>query len=72
MKWTDDKVEELKQLWPTDLSTPQIARRLGGGCTKNAVIGKAHRLLLPNRDRAACHRAAIDLRLKKRSLQRSV
>ena len=47
MKWTEKVVEQLKQLWADGLSTAEIGRHLG--ITKNAVIGKAHRLKLPSR-----------------------
>ena len=43
MAWTDDRVELLKKLWAEGLSASQIANRLGG-VTRNAVIGKVHRL----------------------------
>ena len=43
MAWTDERVELLKKLWAEGLSASQIAARLGG-VTRNAVIGKAHRL----------------------------
>ena len=48
MSWTDDRVEELKKLWAEGLSASQIARQLGG-VTRNAVIGKVHRLGLSGR-----------------------
>jgi GcrA cell cycle regulator len=51
--WTDDRVETLARLWKDGLSASQIARNLGG-VTRNAVIGKVHRLGLPGR--AAPHR----------------
>lgn len=43
MRWTDERVDRLKQLWKEGLSCSQIARQLGG-VTRNAVIGKVHRL----------------------------
>ena len=43
MAWTDERVELLKTLWAEGLSASQIANRLGG-VTRNAVIGKVHRL----------------------------
>ena len=49
MSWTDDRVELLKKLWTEGLSASQIAGRLGAGVTRNAVIGKVHRLGLSNR-----------------------
>jgi GcrA cell cycle regulator len=48
MGWTDDRVEQLKSLWTEGLSASQIARVLGG-VTRNAVIGKVHRLGLAGR-----------------------
>jgi GcrA cell cycle regulator len=43
MSWTDERVETLKKLWTDGLSASQIAAELGG-ITRNAVIGKVHRL----------------------------
>ena len=43
MTWTEERVEQLKALWTEGLSASQIARVLGG-VTRNAVIGKVHRL----------------------------
>ena len=48
MSWTDERVEKLKQLWADGLSASQIAAQLGG-ISRNAVIGKVHRLNLPGR-----------------------
>ncbi|MFQ5625972.1 MAG: GcrA family cell cycle regulator [Methyloligellaceae bacterium] len=48
MAWTDDRVELLTKLWAEGLSASQIANRLGG-VTRNAVIGKVHRLGLSGR-----------------------
>jgi GcrA cell cycle regulator len=48
MGWTEDRVEMLKKLWADGLSASQIASRLGG-VTRNAVIGKVHRLGLAGR-----------------------
>lgn len=48
MAWTDDRVDLLKKLWAEGLSASQIAGRLGG-VTRNAVIGKVHRLGLSGR-----------------------
>ena len=47
--WTDERVELLKTLWKKGLSASQIAEELGGDVTRNAVIGKAHRLDLSSR-----------------------
>jgi len=46
--WTDNRVELLKKLWADGLSASQIAGELGG-ITRNAVIGKVHRLGLSGR-----------------------
>ncbi|MBV1838851.1 GcrA family cell cycle regulator [Acetobacter estunensis] len=47
MEWTDETIGRLKALWQEGLSTAEIGRQLG--ITKNAVVGKAHRLGLPPR-----------------------
>ena len=51
MSWTDERVELLKKLWSDGLSASQIATELGG-ITRNAVIGKVHRLGLSGRAKA--------------------
>ncbi|MEL6806565.1 MAG: GcrA family cell cycle regulator [Pseudomonadota bacterium] len=48
MSWTDERVEVLKKMWGEGQSASQIAKELGG-VTRNAVIGKVHRLGLSNR-----------------------
>lgn len=48
MAWTEDRVETLSKLWADGLSASQIAKELGG-VTRNAVIGKVHRLGLSGR-----------------------
>lgn len=48
MTWTDERIDQLKTLWTHGLSATQIAARLGG-VTRNAVIGKIHRLGLAGR-----------------------
>ena len=48
MSWTDERVELLKKMWAEGQSASQIAKELGG-VTRNAVIGKVHRLGLSNR-----------------------
>ncbi len=47
MEWTDETIARLKALWQEGLSTAEIGRQIG--ITKNAVVGKAHRLGLPPR-----------------------
>jgi len=48
MSWTDERVTVLKSMWGEGKSASQIAKELGG-VTRNAVIGKVHRLGLSNR-----------------------
>ena len=48
MSWTPEKVEKLRRLWKKGHSGSEIARMLGD-TTRNAVIGKAHRLKLESR-----------------------
>ena len=52
MSWTDDRVATLTKLWADGLSASQIAAELGG-VTRNAVIGKVHRLGLSGRAKPA-------------------
>ncbi len=47
--WTEERVERLRRLWAEGLSASEIARELGEGISRNAVIGKVHRLGLPGR-----------------------
>lgn len=53
MSWTDERVELLKKLWMDGHSASQIAGQLGEGVTRNAVIGKVHRLKLSTRAKPA-------------------
>ncbi|MBV8094030.1 MAG: GcrA cell cycle regulator [Acetobacteraceae bacterium] len=46
--WTSTAIQQLRSLWAEGLSAAEIARRLGA--SKNAVLGKVHRLHLPKRD----------------------
>ncbi len=48
MAWTDERIDQLKSLWEKGLTASQIAEELGG-VSRNAVIGKAHRLGLKSR-----------------------
>ena len=48
MSWTEDRVAQLRQLWGSGKSASEIAEILGG-MSRNAVIGKAHRLGLSGR-----------------------
>src|SRR5262245_51676016 len=52
MSWTDERTEILKQRWDQGRTLSQIADELGG-ISRNAVIGKVHRLDLPKRGQAA-------------------
>ena len=52
MSWTDERVETLKRMWGEGQSASTIAKELGG-VTRNAVIGKVHRLGLSNRNGGA-------------------
>jgi GcrA cell cycle regulator len=47
MEWSEELIARLRGLWDEGLSTAEIGRRLG--MSKNAIIGKAHRLSLPGR-----------------------
>ncbi|GEO79939.1 GcrA family cell cycle regulator [Pararhodospirillum oryzae] len=47
MVWNDDNIEQLKRLWAEGLTTGEIGKELG--VSKNAVVGKAHRLGLKSR-----------------------
>ncbi|MCO5063434.1 MAG: GcrA family cell cycle regulator [Rhizobiaceae bacterium] len=51
MEWTDERVELLRKYWSEGLSASRIAAQLGG-VSRNAVIGKVHRLKLSSRGRA--------------------
>jgi len=57
MSWTDERVELLKKMWGEGQSASQIAKELGG-VTRNAVIGKVHRLGLSNRTAGAAAKPA--------------
>ena len=47
MTWTSQRIAELERLWATGASTAEIGRQID--VTKNAVVGKVHRLGLPGR-----------------------
>jgi len=57
MSWTEERVETLKTMWAEGKSASQIAKELGG-VTRNAVIGKVHRLGLSNRAGSGAKAAA--------------
>ena len=56
MAWTEAQIADMKRLWTAGQSTSQIGTVLG--VSKNAVIGKAHRLKLPARPSPICHSSA--------------
>ena len=68
MSWTDQKVEKLKELWGKGNTASQIAEILGG-VSRNAVIGKAHRLNLSAKikTRPATSNASFDNSVDKNS-----
>jgi GcrA cell cycle regulator len=71
MSWNDERVEALKKLWADGLSASQIAGRLGG-VTRNAVIGKVHRLGLAGRattSRMKSHRPRVRSQSVKRLMK---
>ena len=59
MSWTDERVERLSRLWLEGLSASQIAADLGEGVSRNAVIGKVHRLGLSGRATTSAAEAAV-------------
>jgi GcrA cell cycle regulator len=63
MAWTDEVVEQLKQHWIDGKSASQIAGLLGNGVTRNAVIGKVHRLGLAGRAKTASTAASRPRRM---------
>jgi len=61
LTWSDDRVEQLKKLWEGGLSASQIAAELGN-VTRNAVIGKVHRLGLSGRAKSPSSAAPASAR----------
>jgi GcrA cell cycle regulator len=59
MSWTEEKVELLRQLWLDGKSASQISAALGAGLTRNAVIGKVHRLGLAGRAKSPTAQSAV-------------
>lgn len=60
--WTDERVEQVRVLWQAGKSASEIAKQLGFGLTRNAVIGKVHRLGLSQHGRASVAKPAPDMR----------
>jgi len=56
--WDEAAIIQIEALWLAGFSGSEIAERMGGGLTRNAVIGKAHRLGLPGKHRRQRRRAA--------------
>lgn len=71
MNWTDERVETLRKLWAEGLSASQIAAQLGG-VSRNAVIGKVHRLKLSSRGRATASPARQKKSVQGSSVTKSV
>jgi GcrA cell cycle regulator len=57
MAWTDERIDQLRQMWQNGMTASQIAEQLGG-VSRNAVIGKAHRLGLQSRPSPVSQREA--------------
>ena len=69
MSWTDERVEQLKKNWKAGLTASQIAGEIGG-ITRNAVIGKLHRLGLSHTGRSSTNaRAVVRKRARRTSLE---
>ena len=72
MSWTEEKVEKLKELWSKGHTASQIAETLGD-TTRNAVIGKAHRLNLearaPSKSSSTTHSNNSSHKMAKRTAQ---
>lgn len=66
MSWTDERVELLKKMWSEGQSASQIAKELGG-VTRNAVIGKVHRLGLSNRAGGSAPESRTEARTESRA-----
>ena len=64
MSWTEEKVNKLKELWGKGKTASQIAEIIGG-ISRNAVIGKAHRLNLSSKIRAKSYNGGSNHTLKK-------
>ena len=68
MAWTDERVDVLKKLWVEGKSASFIAKKLGG-VTRNAVIGKVHRLGLSNRTSTSLDKSKAKEKLPKKEKQ---
>ena len=66
MAWTNEKIELLKKLWDEGLTASRIAHEIGD-MTRNAVIGKAHRLGLSGRMQSKSKNSSISIVRKKKN-----
>ena len=62
LSWTDERVDLLRKLWIEGLSASRIAAELAGGVTRNAVIGKVHRLGLSGRNKGIVNATPVRVR----------
>ena len=77
MDWTVERVAKLAELWQSGLSASQVARQLGGGLSRNAVIGKIHRMglkarIAPSRPRAVAGASSERARRPSSAIPRSI
>ncbi len=72
MSWTDEKVAKLKELWGKGSTASQIAEIIGG-ISRNAVIGKAHRLNLSAKikTRTTTSNQNFEVSLKEKNIKRN-
>ena len=70
LSWTEERVELLRKLWDDGLSASRIAAELAGGVTRNAVIGKVHRLGLSGRVKTQASASPMRARPKTQGLAR--
>ena len=65
MSWTHERIEQLKKLWEAGYTASNIATELGG-ITRNAVIGKAHRLGLSGRMKSKSKASSVSIVRKRK------
>lgn len=70
--WTEERIETLKRLYHEDLSASQMAQMLGGGATRNAVIGKLHRLGLARGTHRPSARSSANARAARKVAKKPV
>lgn len=68
--WDEPRMDALTRLWLAGATARMIAEKLGGGVTRNAVIGKAHRLGLTGKHGTGSLKRVRALRPRKSDLQR--